>query len=652
MEQMMERLKDIRCTAAGAVCLGLSFGRELVSLPLDPAWIALLLCGLPILWEAVLRFCHNHGVEKISSALLISIAMAGSVGIGDVFAAGEVAVIMGFGEYLETRTQAKARRGLEALFRLAPVTGRLLIDGEEMEVPADTLCAGDRIRIRPGEWIPADGVIEWGETSVDQSVMTGESIPIDKRPGDPVWSGALNCFGVMDVRVTHGGKDSSIQKLIRLIREADEQKAPMQRNIDRWASWLVPAAFLTALAAWGVTGDIVRGVTVLVVFCPCALVLATPTAVMAAIGQAARRGVIIRSGEVLERMRLVDRAAFDKTGTVTEGMPEVSDVLALRTGITKEKLLSMAGAVERESGHPLGKAVVLFAKKMDALGDAADDFQMVPGKGVSARIQGRTVYGGNLAYLEDMGIVFRGSALETVETLQKEGKAVIALGDMDGPLGVLGLSDQLRPRVPSVLARLSSFGVKSILLTGDHKEAAEYMAREAGIGQVAAGLLPEEKALYVERMEKEGHHVAMIGDGINDAPALKKASVGIAMAQNGADIAVEAADIALMKADLTLLPYLKRLADAAIHTIQLGIGLSLAINSMAVILSVCGVLNPTTGALIHNLGSCFVVGLAAALYDRRLDEGSFQDLPESPQTMESPVPEKEADIQAVYSKNI
>lgn len=316
---MLKKLNDflagIPMTIAAGVFLAASLVLTLTdtTVPIDPAWAAVVISGLPLLYLALWRVVHNPGISKISSALLISVAMIAALVIGDLFAAGEVAFIMAIGAILEEKTTGRAQRGLKALISLSPQQGRRIRGGEEELIEAEKIEKGDRLRVLPGETIPVDGTIVSGNTSVDQAILTGESLPVDKMPGDPVFCGTINRFGVIELIADKVGEDSSLQKLIRMVRQAEENKAPMQRIADRWASWLVPVALLIAIAAYLVTGDIVRGVTVLVVFCPCALVLATPTSIMAAIGQATKHGVIIKSGEALEKMGKVDAIAFDKT---------------------------------------------------------------------------------------------------------------------------------------------------------------------------------------------------------------------------------------------------------------------------------------------------------------------------------------------------
>ncbi len=577
------------------------------------AWVCVVICGIPLLYLSIWRVIHNRGIAKISSALLISIAMIAAILIGDLFAAGEVAFIMQIGALLEDMTTERAKKGLKNLIALAPETGRVIQNGKESTVPVEQIRVADTVRVLPGETIPVDGVILTGETSVDQSVMTGESLPVDVGVGDGVFSGTINRFGAIDIEVTKVSGDSALQKLIRMVEDAEKHQAPTQRIADRWASWLVPIALTIAILAWLITGDIVRGVTVLVVFCPCALVLATPTAIMAAIGQATKHGVIIKSGEALERMGSVDTIAFDKTGTLTHGRLEVSDILPM-TDMESDALLILAASAERLSEHPLGKAIAERAKDMPL--KPVSDFKMSAGKGITATVDGRGYRLGNEKYIAEAGVRLHENARTALERLRGEGKASVIVADETKVIGIIALSDVLRPEAADMVSRLAKMNTRAVLLTGDHATAARFFASQVGIDDVRADLLPEEKVGIVNELKRTGK-VCMIGDGVNDAPALKAADVGVAMGAMGSDIAVDAADVALMTDDISKLPYLKWLSNATVKTIRTAITLSMCINFAAVTLSVLGVLNPTTGALVHNAGSCFVVLLAALLYDRK-----------------------------------
>ena len=592
---------------------------QLSFLPFDPAWVTIVISGIPLLYLAIWRIIHNPGISKISSALLICIAMFAAIAIGDLFAAGEVVFIMAIGALLEEATTNRAKKGLKKLISLAPTKGRRLKDGKEEMIPAEEIRQGDILRILPGETIPVDGTIISGETSVDQSIMTGESLPVDKGVGEEVFCGTINRFGSIDISATKVGENSSLQKLIRMVQDAENKQAPMQRIADRVASWLVPVALLIAILAYVFIGNIVTAVTVLVVFCPCALVLATPTAIMAAIGQATKHGVIIKSGEALEKMGKVDTIAFDKTGTLTYGRLDVSDMISFDESISETDLLSLAASAEAKSEHPLGKAIVAYAKAKEVPLAESTAFRMTTGKGIFAEVDNRSLLCGNEKFLTENGVSIDNKVQSALERLRTQGKASILVAEGQKCIGVIALSDVLRPEAKDMVSRLSDMHTRTVLLTGDHQKTADYFAQQVGISEVRAELLPEEKVQSIEKLQAENHKVCMIGDGVNDAPALKTADVSVAMGSMGSDIAVDAAEVALMSDDISKIPYLKRLSNATVKTIKVSITLSMCINFAAIVLSLMEVLTPTTGALVHNAGSCFVVLIAALLYDRKFE---------------------------------
>lgn len=621
LKEFIEKLESIPSTIVAGVCLlvSLILPKLDVAVPvyLDAGWITVFLCGLPIVYSAIKKLIKNKGISKISSALLISVAMIAAIIIGDLFAAGEVAFIMAIGELLEDKTTDRAKKGLKKLIELTPQIGHLIKEGKELDISAEEIKVGDILRVLPGETIPVDAVIIEGQTSIDQSIMTGESLPVDKGVGDEVFCGTINRFGAIDIRATKVGSDSSLSKLIRMVKEAEDKKAPMQRIADKWASWLVPVAMLIAIVTYLITQNITRAVTVLVVFCPCALVLATPTAIMAAIGQATKHGVIIKSGEALEKMSKIDAIAFDKTGTITKGQLELSDIIPFED-ITKDNLLSIVASCEAKSEHPLGKAIVSFAKSNEiAIYDVAD-FKMTVGKGVSAILNEKLFLCGNQGYLKENKIELSNIVNETLSKLQQEGKAVVLIACEDKCIGIVALSDIIKEESADVISALNKLKINTALLTGDNNKSAEFISSKIGLKSVFANLLPEHKVNAINEMKANGAMVCMVGDGVNDAPALKTADIGIAMGSMGSDIAVEAADIALMGDDISKITYLKRLSNITVNTVKFSIFLSLFINLLAIILSFLGILTPTTGALVHNAGSCFVVLIAALLYERKI----------------------------------
>lgn len=588
-------------------------------LPFDFAWITVIICGYPLLYLAIWRIIHNPGISKISSALLICIAMIASIIIGDLFAAGEVAWIMAIGEILEDRTTDKAKKGLKKLIALTPTQGRIIENGKEKIISAEQIMKGNIIRILPGETIPVDGIIVKGETSVDQSIMTGESLPVDKTVNDNVYCGTINCYGSIDVCATSVYEDSSLQKLIYMVKEAENKKAPIARIADKAASWFVPIALIIAIITGIITKDVERAVTVLVVFCPCALVLATPTAIMAAIGQATKHGVIIKSGESLEKMGKANIIAFDKTGTLTYGKLEVCDIMSFDSSIDENQLLSIAASAEAKSEHPLGKAIISCAKNKGLNIIESEEFLMTTGKGIYAKIDNKLILCGNEKYLMENNIIVPDEIKEQLKIIQNQGKASILVSISSKCIGLIALSDEIRKDANNTIESLKKIKTDIVLLTGDNSKTAEYFSERLGITHFYAELLPQNKVENIKFLKENGKTVCMIGDGINDAPALKTADVGIAMGGLGSDITTDAADIVLMSDEISKLPYLKKLSNATVRTIKFSISLSMLINIIAVILSVLGILNPTIGALVHNAGSCFVVLIAALLYDRKFE---------------------------------
>ena len=577
--------------------------------PFDIAWVAILLCGLPIVLEAIIGLVTAFDIK---ADVLVSLALIASVCIGEDFAAGEVAFIMQLGGLLEELTVAKARAGIEKLVHLTPQTARVLKDGAERVIPAEQVQVGDVIRVLPGEGVPVDGVILSGQTSINQAVMTGESLPVDKTVGDEVSSGTVNQFGAFEMRATKVGEDSSVQRMIRLVQSADAGKAKIVGIADRWATWIVVIALSAAAVTWFVTGEIIRAVTILVVFCPCALVLATPTAIMAAIGNATKHGFLVREGDALERLARVKVIAFDKTGTLTYGTPEVVAVKSGSDAYPEAELYRLAASAERLSEHPLGKAIVAsYQQKESGTLAEAEQFEMVPGRGVCAQVEGKQLLAGNLPLLRDHGVTV--PTLLEAEACVKQGCTVTYLA-VDGQFaGYIVLSDTLRKESAGMIGQLSALDVQPVLLTGDNENAAGTIASQLGMGQVRANCLPEDKLRYIDEYQKSGQPVCMIGDGVNDAPALKKAEVGIAMGGVGSDIAVDAADIALVDDEVKELPHLVALAKRMMVTIKLNMTFSMTLNFVAIVLAMTGILNPVVGALVHNAGSVLVITNSALL---------------------------------------
>ena len=602
--------KDIVLLIISGVALLVSVF-NLISLPLDAAWIAIVLCGIPIIMEAVIGLVTSFDIK---ADVLVSLALIASVCIGEDFAAGEVAFIMQLGALLEDLTVAKARAGIEKLVHLTPQTARIIYETEEKIIPVQQVKAGNILRVLPGESVPVDGIIISGQTAVNQSVMTGESLPVDKTVGDEVSSGTVNQFGSFEMKATKVGEDSSIQRMIRLVQSADAGKAKIVGIADRWATWIVVIALTAAVLTWVVTGEIIRAVTILVVFCPCALVLATPTAIMAAIGNATKHGFLVREGDALERLASVSKIAFDKTGTLTYGTPQVTAVKSILSEYSEDMLYALCAASEQFSEHPLGKAIVqCYKQKSDGSMLYSEQFRMIAGRGVSSFVEGKEILAGNQALMEENKIAITESVLSEMESYFMQGCTVIYVAVNKILAGCIILSDTVRSESRGMIEKLITLGVQPVLLTGDHENAAGTIAQQLHINEVHANCLPEDKLKWIGFYQDKNQPVCMIGDGVNDAPALKKANVGIAMGGVGSDIAVDAADIALVDDEIKELPHLLTLSKRMMATIRCNLSFSMGLNFLAIILAITGILNPIVGALVHNAGSVLVIVNSALL---------------------------------------
>ena len=605
-----EPKETLICAVTSVIALVLSITGVLKGiLPFDIAWIAIVLCGIPILVGAFKGVVLEHDIK---ADLLVALALIASVATKEYFAAGEVALIMQIGSLLEDYTSGKAREGIQKLINIKPQKARVLRDDVAAEIPVEEVKVGDILSVLAGETIPVDGTIVEGKTSIDQSVMTGESIPVDKSAGDTVSSGTVNQYGTFTMRADSVSADSSLQRMVRLAEEAEKNKAPIVTTADRWATWLVIIALSCALITWIATGEFMRAVTVLVVFCPCAFILATPTAVLAGIGNAAKYGIIVRSGDALERLSKTKIIAFDKTGTLTYGKPKVTSAVSVSGQFSDEDILRMAALTEQKSEHPLGKAIWSAYEKSGGKSGRAADFQVIAGQGVSAVVDGRTVLVGKEDFMTSRNIDV--SACQTARKAELDKGATIVYAAIDESLaGFIALRDTVREDAKETIEKLQSAGITPMLLTGDNKQAAAAIAETVGIKDVRANLLSEEKMEMIKEYSGGTDPICMIGDGVNDALALTSANAGIAMGGIGSDIAVESADAVLVSDDIKRLPYLFHLMQKVMRKVRVNIIASLIINLTAVLLSALGILNPVTGALWHNCGSVFVVVNAALL---------------------------------------
>ena len=610
LEELMEiggTKKDIVLLVLGGISLILSLLNNQIlflSIPFDIAWVAIILCGIPIILEAIIGLITRFDIK---ADVLVSLALIASVLIHEDFAAGEVAFIMQLGSLLEDLTVAKARAGIEKLVHLTPQTARIISNGNEEIIPAEEVKVNDILRVLPGETIPVDGIIILGNTSINQAIMTGESLPVDKTVGDEVSSGTVNQFGVIEIRATKVGEDSSIQRMIRLVQSADADKAKIVSLADKWATWIVVIALSAAILTYIFTGEIIRSVTILVVFCPCALVLATPTAIMAAIGNATKHGFLVREGDALERLATINKITFDKTGTLTYGTPVVTTVKSI-SNYSDDEVYKYVASAEKMSEHPLGKAIVNCYGK-DVL--PSTDFHMEPGQGVRAVVDNKLVYAGNDKLLKQIGLTTNN--ISETEKYINEGSSVIYVAINKKIAGYVVLSDKVRDEALEMIEKINSLNIEPVLLTGDHENAAKYISNKLGINNVIANCLPEDKLTTIDTMQKDGDLVCMIGDGINDAPALKKANVGIAMGGIGSDIAVDVADIALVDDEIKELPHLLALSKRMMTMIKINLTFSMTLNFIAITLAITGLLGPVIGALVHNAGSVFVIINSASL---------------------------------------
>jgi heavy metal translocating P-type ATPase len=628
--------------------------------PLETAWITIALSGTPIIYKAVVTlFKRRISVEVLIATAIIATIIAyfffsagrhGSHEHSYLFAGGEVAFIMALGHWLEERTISRARTGIENLVKLAPQTARKLENDIETIIPATEVLQNDLLRVLPGDTIPVDGNIVSGNTSINQSLLTGESLPVDRADGDAVFGGTINLFGSFTMRATRIGEDSSLAQMIRLVREAEQKKAPMERIADRWASFLVPVSLLTAAivctASYFFIGDIEdafrRAVTILVVFCPCSLVLATPTAIIAAIGNASHHGILIRSGEALEQLGAVNVLAFDKTGTLTRGQPQLTAVYSFDNDYHSDMVLQLAASVETLSEHPLAACIVKTAAEKNLELAKTADFEMYRGQGIIASVTGGTavtdgevkkVLIGNEQILKRFGIELSDFQKSQADKRFDLGETLVWVAfadtktnsDSDEPIpfqnakiiGFLSLADTIRETSKTAVEQIRNNGVDVLLLTGDNNRAAQNIGRMSGISNIRAELLPDGKVESVTQLQSRGFRVGMVGDGLNDAPALKTADVGIAMGKIGSDLTIDAADVVLVGDDISRLPFLLRLACKTKRTILGNIGLSMGINCVAIILASAGMMGPAVGALVHNAGSLFVIFNASLLLNVR-----------------------------------
>lgn len=586
---------------------------------LDTAWISIILSGIPIYRGAIKNLIKRKGVSKITSALLVSLAMTASIIMGFLsiagvtegvhghqenyfFASGEVAFLMALGKFIEQITVGKSRSAVKELIQMKPLTANLKTPTGYIEVKVEDIKVGDVVLVRPNDIITIDGEVVFGSSAVDTSGITGENAPQDVTIGDAVYMGTRNLSGAIEIRATKRIEDTTFNRLIDYVKNAEKKKAPIVQHADKWASYLVPSAcvisiviFFIALFAMhlSVIEAVSRAITILVVVCPCALTLATPIAVSAGIGNAGKKGILIKSGVAVEALAKVKKIAFDKTGTLTEGNLIVSEVKAV--SLDKDSLLRYAASAENFSEHPIGKAIVA---SYDGELLEVENTESIVGKGVRATVAGKDV---RVVKLSEVDV----TDTEREELLSK-GATVIAVIIDEELAGFIALNDSIRDGVNMAIRELKDDGYSVVMLTGDNAISARNVAKEIGVEEYKAELLPEDKAQYVLNLNSTEDGVMMVGDGVNDAPALTSASCSVAMGAMGSSVAIETADVALMTSDVKRIPFLMRLSKRVFKTIKINIIMSLSISFISIFLSLFGILDAVSGALVHNAGSVLV----------------------------------------------
>ncbi len=559
--------------------------------------------GLGIVWGAL----QGLRQRQVNVDELVSIAVIASVLLGEYLSAGLVVFMMIFGQLLEEATSQRATAALEHLAALQPDRAHRVLQGDEIEeVDTDELQPGDMVLAKPGERLPVDGVVIAGTAAVDETLVTGESLPVHKEPGQRVYAGTLNQDGALTIRTEAVGEEAYVGQIGRLLDALEEERAPIVRVADRYAKYFTPAILLVSSATWLISGNLSAALAVLIIACPCALVLATPTAIVAGVANAARQGILIKGGARFEAAGAVDTVAVDKTGTLTLGTPVVQGIIPM-DGIAADTLLTLAAAVERYSEHPLGKALVAHATEQSLALPAAEDFRAFPGRGVAAQVAQQHVLVGTRDLIESQDV----TGVPSQEQAPQEGSLMLVA--VDGRFwGWIQFADTVRPGASQAVEHLHALGIERVvMLTGDRQQEAKRLADTVGIDDWHAQLLPQDKVDWIRGARDEGNRVAMAGDGVNDAPALAAADLGIVMGGTGTAVAAETADIALMRGDIGQLPTAIAISQMTLRGIKQNLLFALVWNLVGIVLAATGVLGPIAAALAHNLGSVAVVVNAA-----------------------------------------
>jgi Zn2+/Cd2+-exporting ATPase len=568
------------------------------------ALVGAVLLGLPVIGHAIKHLLHGH----MHMDELVAVAILAAFATENYQVAGTVGFFLLLANLVESRTALGAKASIESLVRLTPRKAHKLVDGEERLVDPSTLAAGDVVRVRPGDNIPADGEVISGQTSVNQANITGESMPVDKAAGDEVFSGTTNLSGAVDVRVTRAGEDTTLGKVQRLILQAEASRIPIMRLIDRYAGWYTPVVLMLAGIVWFFTQDITRPITMLIVACPCALILAVPTVMVAALSCAARLGILVKNVQNLEVARTLTAVVLDKTGTLTTGELTLTRMKPLHQTDAAD-LLATAAAVESLSKHPVAQAVVAKARQAHVRLPAATDFIEVPGQGVSARVDGALIRVGRRTWLAAQGV---DTSILDGEAAEPEGLSTLFVARDGRIIGWMGLEDRARPEAKAAMEELRALGLRHlVMVTGDRWSVARRVAAEMGCSEVQAEVLPQDKLDLVDSLRRQGHRVAVVGDGVNDAPALAAGDLSVAMGAAGSDVAINSASVALMNNDLQRLPFLIRLSRKAIQVVHQNLLFGVCFITVSVILSGMGTITPIIGAALH-LAAALVVVLNSA----------------------------------------
>jgi heavy metal translocating P-type ATPase len=602
--------------AGNALLLALGFVAQMTGATRAANWLYLasaLIGGAPIFKLAAVNIVTRF---DLTAGVMVSIAMVAALVIGEYSAAALVAFMMLVGEMLENFTIARADHALNELESLVPQTVTLRHDDRDVQVSIEAVRRGDRVLVRPGERIPVDGTVRDGSAAVDASSITGESIPVDKEPGDSVYAGTLCTSGTLEIAVERVGRETTLGNMIALVQEARSTQAPVQRVANRYAQYLTPLAIAIAVVTYLLTRDLTRSITVLIVICPCSLVLATPTAVVAAVGNAARRGVLVKDGPAMENIGRVDVVAFDKTGTLTLGEPRVLEAISLN-GMKHQDILTLAGAAERSSEHPLGKAIVAAAHEARLDLPVPQDFDALPGHGIRAVVAGRTVVIGD-RMLAQAKIAVPASVQTKVAELESQGNTVVPVA-IDRVLeGLVVIADRVRAESQEAIDKLRKLGIEeTVLISGDNEAVAQTIGRQLGVDRVHAETLPEDKLAFIRDLQAQGKTVAYVGDGVNDAPALAAADVGIAMGTIGTNVAMETADIVLLTDKVERLPYLIALSRCTLRTVRANVIFSMSVNVLSVVLSTLGIIGPVAGAIMHEVSALPVIANSARLINHK-----------------------------------